>query len=269
MADIATNWVDNIGMSEDAAYLNALGTAVNNATHATTLSGTFASLPAASSANTGAHYFCTDCDSIYKSDGSAWKKIRIGGTITTNVGEPPSTSLTTSTLGSATFTSDKDGRLLTCPSASGDNWRIEYTTLSPTSNYTATAYLDLHAVDGNYQNYGLVVLNSGSGSLIKFGPGYSSGWNVGSTKYTNVTTFSADYSNKPPSNMSGNRMPNWFRIRDDATNRYYEYSFNGIDWILNNSTTRTDFITPDRIGWGANNSGGNTIYLRCRSLIVT
>jgi hypothetical protein len=40
------------------------------------------------------------------------------------------------------------------------------------------------------------------------------------------------------------------RIRDDNTNRYYEYSYNGVDWVALYSATRTDFLIPDQIGWG-------------------
>lgn len=273
MTDIATNWTDSIGMTVNASYLNGLGTAVNANTHAQTLVDTYANLPAAAAGNTGAVFFCTDNDAIYKSDGSAWTKIRVAGIANANLTDPPSSSWSTTTLGSTTFAASLDGRLCTCPSAAGDNHRVEYRALSPTSNYTCQAVFTFGAIAAsNVLDGGLYLRESSSSKLISFGYSYASGWNLYVTKWTNATTFSAHYTNiAMGAAATGNQVtgyPPMLRIRDDNTNRYYEYSFNGIDWNAVTSNGRTDFLTADRIGWGMLNSSGTTASLRLRSFKV-
>ena len=244
---------------------------VNANTAARTMSGTRSALSALSAEDySGAHYFCTDCDAVYKSDGSAWTKIRTGGFGGTFLADPPSSGLTTSSLGSAAFSASLDGRLLTCPTAAGDNWRIEYKSLSPTSNYTATAYLDpVSAPVANSWFTGIVLVETSSGKLIHFGPGSSSGFIAHASKWNSVTSFNAHYVASALSAVDSNReVPRWLRITDNGTNRVFEYSYNSTDWITAHTVGRTDFITPDAIGWGANNNCGSTVLLRCRSLNV-
>ena len=270
MTPLPTNFANNVGMVVDADYLNDLGEAVN----AGVFSGTFASRPAAAAGNAGAHYFCTDCDAVYKSDGSAWTKIRCAGLGAPGLGDPPSSGLSTTTMGSATVSADLDGRVMVAPNASGDNWRVEYKALSPTSNYTARALFRPRLQSGTFCSGGLVLFESSSGKLISFNYNLVSGtWTLVANKYTNATTFSAQYATTPMgilttgSDHSG--YPPLLQIRDDGTNRHFEYSFTGEDWQeLGSGVSRTDFLTPSHIGWGLNNNSGATARLRCRSLKI-
>lgn len=270
MADLPTNWVDNVGMVEDAAWLNLVGTNVNANTHARTLYGTFAARPAASADNNGALYFCADTDSVYRSNGSAWAKIRINGQFSANLVDPPSSGL--STVGTGTFSSDKGDRLLSQPSTSGDSFSVEYKALSPTSNYTARAYIDFTLnPKENAQRAGLALRESSSGKLISWGLTNVSGQAYRAVKFNSPTSWSADYYTLALSDNLGG-FPNWLQIRDDGTNRYFEYSLNGLDWVTAFSVGRTDFMTPDQIGWGASWNGGSKPYpdkIRCRSLSVS
>ncbi|WP_264076173.1 hypothetical protein [Mycobacterium gordonae] len=62
-------------------------------------------------------------------------------------------------------------------------------------------------------------------------------------------------------------MPNWLQIRDDGTNRYFDLSVNGVDWVTAFSEGRTAFITPDQFCFGATNeSTGADVVMRLRSL---
>lgn len=181
---------------------------------------------------------------------------------------PPSTGWTS--LGSPTVTTSYSSRLMTETAVAGDSIRGEYRTLSPTSNYTATFYFDWSLPATNYAQAGILLRNSGGNLLIFYGASYSAGMNLGAVKWTSQTVFSANYRLIIASNFTP--FPNWLRIRDDSTNRYYEYSPNGVDWVLFQSTTRTDFLTPDQIGWGhnPNNTGGAyTTAARLRSFKVT
>ncbi len=265
---LATNWVDNIGMFVNAAYLNQVGTEVNANTSAQTLAGTFASRPAAATSNSGAVYFCTDTDAIYKSNGSAWTKIRVAGAGGT-LADP--TALTSFNLGTATLTSDKGDRLLTIPSVAGDNLRGEYQTLSPTSGYTAAAYIDLINAPSTLSTYTGLLLGNSSGSYITFGLSYGAAlgsFGISIFKWTSATAASAAYQSLMGTTLLP-ALPRWFRIRDDGTNRIFEYSRDNIGWNTLFSVGRTDFLTPDRVGWFGYNTSGSTIQVRNRSFVIT
>ena len=222
----------------------------------------FGGRPAADVDAKGRQYASSDCGRIDRDNGGAWENIYLGPKAFAV--EPPSSGWSTTTLGSASFAASEDARKLSTPSAAGNNWRVEYRTLSPTSNYTCTAYLEGALPPSSSFVHGLVLMDN-SGQLIYFGLGYISGtWSMASSKYTNATTFSADY--KVTALTAIGRMPNWLSIRDDGSSRYFDYSFNGVDWMNFYSVSRTDFLTPTRIGWGANNiASGNTVITRLRS----
>ncbi len=230
--------------------------------------GTFAALPAAGTS--GNVYVCTDIDLILRDNGTSWDRIHIGseGGIAT---APPTSSWTTTTLGSATIAASLDGRLNTCPSAAGDNWRIEYRTLSPTSNYTFTVFLESLLYHSNLCKTAIILRNGTSGNFISFGLSYDTGsfggYGIQTIKYSNPTTGIAIYSSQSAAQLPFG-LPKWLRIRDDGTNRFFEFSDNGIDWMLHYSVGRTDYITPDQIGWGTDNSSGQTIKARLRSWSV-
>lgn len=187
-------------------------------------------------------------------DGStAWKNL--GWATDAPFVPPPSTGWTA--LNSGSVTDNTDSRSNTMASAAGDNWRGEVRTLTPASSYTATLYFDWSLPDVNFAEAGLILRNSTSGSFLTYGPVFNNGFTLSTIKLTNPTTVSATYKAQGVGSLA-HGLPHWLRIRDDATTRFYEYSYNNIDWILHFSVGRTDFITPDQIGWGisANNSGG-------------
>lgn len=261
---LATNWVDGIGMFVNAAYLNQNGSETNANTAARPQYGTRSAMPAAAPENNGAQYYCTDCDAVYQSNGTQWTKIRVGGQAAPGIADPPSTGWSTVNLSTDMFANHLDGALLTTASAGSDNWRLRVRPLSPSSNYTAQFYLDPSFVDAGTWRSGIVLRNSSSGSFVALYFLRSSGsYSVTVDKWTAAGTFGSTYV------TSGvfNSVPRWLRFRDDGTNRYAEYSYNAVEWITAHSVGRTDFITPDQIGWGASNtSTTKTGYLRLRSL---
>lgn len=262
MSAIPTNFVDNIGMFVNAAYLNNLGTEVNASTYARTLTGNRSALPAAAATNNGALYRCLDCNAEYSSNGSAWSKIRIGGNAGAPMADPPSSGLTTTPMGGATFTTDKDSRLLTLP-ASDSNWRVEYKALSPASNYTATAYIEVPDRGTNAFVTGLVLLSASGTTLIGFGPGNNTSF--GAMIFGAAALNAINNTIGTDTNLLG--LPNWYRIRDDGTNHNFEYSLNGIDWRTVLTQGRTAFLTPAFIGWGGITTG-SARTARLRSLVI-
>lgn len=263
---LATNWVDNIGMFVNAAYLNQNGTETNANTNARPKSGLYSALPSAG--NSGAVYYATDVGIVFRDNGTSWDVVGNGQPAFTL---PPSSGWSTNTLGSATFAADKGGRVLSIPSVANQNFRVESRALSPASNYTVKAAIDVHAAipaTTVYFHSGLVLMDSATGKLIHFGiskHAATTTMGVQVRTWTNATTWldilAHDIFNLMP-------PPRWLRIRDDNTNRYYEYSINGQDWQLLWTQARTTFITPDKIGWGADNSTGNAATLRLNSFTL-
>src|SRR5581483_10353241 len=226
--------------------------------------GAFASRPG-NGTTVGDLYECTDIGNEYRWNGSSWDMTR-GGVLTAFT--PPPTS-GWSALNSGSVTTGLDSRVSTLASSAGDSWAGETRTLSPASNYTAVFYFDWALFGTNYSGGGIILRNSGSGSLVTFAASFDSAqgnWTLAAAKWTTATTFSAAYTTRATATLI-NGLPNWLRVRDDATTRFLEYSNNGVDWVAHSSVGRTDFITPDQIGWGinSNNSGGtytNTARLR-------
>lgn len=265
----STDTLTNKTISGSSNTVTNLGSSVSS-------TGTYASLPAAG--NTGRVYICTDVGLVLRDNGTTWDIVWAGDASTGAIA-PPSSGWSTTTLGTATFAADRGGRLLTCPTSSqtaSATARLEYRSLSPTSNYTATWYFDLPILPHRITRYGAVLRESSSGKFIVWGnmnyyDGSSYAWNNSVLiKYTNTTTISSEsVLGYPP--LDGGGMPQWFRIRDDNTNRYYETSLNGLDWATLSSEARTTFLTADQIGWGmdfAVSSPTRTTTLRLRSFSV-
>ncbi|EFG75298.1 hypothetical protein HMPREF0591_4798 [Mycobacterium parascrofulaceum ATCC BAA-614] len=264
MTDIRTDWVDNIGETVDADYLNGLGSNLNANTHARTVCGNRSARPAAAPENSGGTYRCLDCNAEYLSNGSAWSKIRIGGHAGPPMADPPSSGLTTTPMGSAALTADRDGRLLSMPASDG-NWRVEYKALSPTSGYTATAFVEVPELGSNALLAGLILLSSSGTNLLGFGPGNNGAFGAfvfGANALSGITSTRG-------SNTTLLGVPNWYRIRDDGTNLNFEYSLNGLEWRSVLSESRTAALTPAYIGWGGINTGGSARVARMRSLAIT
>lgn len=255
MAALKTTWA----LTETYAHTdqNITAIAVNGLNGA----GVYSSRPSASFP--GRRYDCTENGNTYQDNGTSWDLISVAGSGSPGV-EPPGSSWSTTTLGSATFTAVAGQRLLTCPSAVGDNWRIEFRTLTPTSNYTFTTYLEHHSTLADVSYSGMVLRNSSSGSFVVFGPELTATTGIVRVRammWNSVTSFSADYGTpRSVAQLPGAIIPKWYRIRDDGTNRIFEHSMNGSLWFPFASTTRTNFITPDQVGWGLTNGTGLTAW---------
>ncbi|AXF51526.1 hypothetical protein CONSTELLA_36 [Mycobacterium phage Constella] len=266
--DLRTDYEDDVD-EIDASWFNDVGLAVNENTAARAKKGLFSALPAAGAA--GRLYFSTDTGTILRDNGTSWDVV--GRCDVAHI-LPPASSWSTNTLGTATVTADKDGRLFTIPSSGGLlTPRIEYRTLSPTSNYTVTARIepaDFARSEG--QSYsGLILRHGSSSNTIIFGYMVYAGQvnNLIVTQGNSGNLIGSHYTYAPVDRFPG--FPRWLRVRDDATNRYYEFSINGIDWVEFYSGSRTNYITPDQVGWGGSQSTSLTrsLVVRLRSFNVS
>jgi hypothetical protein len=186
---------------------------------------------------------------------------------------PPTSGWSSYNLGSNTATADRGHQLLTVASDATLNLRGRVRTLSPSSNYTAEFRCDAiyppATSSAIYWFYGIILVDSGTGKTILFGVGdLSSGSAAVNITVANYGTSAGGSATVPFARpISTGPYPQWLRVRDDATNRYYEYSFNRFDWDSAYSETRTTYITPNQIGYAVINTATSlTGVLRVRSM---
>lgn len=256
---IRTDWVDNVGMVEDAAYLNGVGAAINANTNARAGAGTFASRPAASTC-AGRLYYCTDVNLIYLSDGSTWQKLRMDG-FAGPLADPPTSGWTA--VGSMATATSNDAQVVTVTSTGGSAFGGVVRTLSPTSNYSANfALFQGWSVPGtNRWRLGPTLRESSSGKAITFalwfngstGGTYEIGhWASGSLSA--VTTSGT---------LTYATVPSFMRIRDNGTNLYYEYSTDNLNWTSIYNEPRTGFMTANQVGIGGDTwASAGTVTVR-------
>jgi hypothetical protein len=96
---------------------------------------------------------------------------------------------------------------------------------------------------------GIVLRESGSGKLV--GCNLSQDAEIRMSKYDSPTAFSSHYSSNGGIRYSGGLL--WLRFTDDNTNRKCWISMDGINFWQVSTIGRTDFITPDEIGFFVNN----------------
>ena len=242
---------------------------INANTAARSSAGLYSALPAAG--NVGALYFATDNGWLLRDNGTSWDAYVDGQPIT----PPPTTGWTDVNLGTDTVVADLGAQLMTVAARSGlGNWALRVRTLSPASNYTAEFRLDytppISSTQGSFYGFGVVLRESSSGKIVTFAVGDNSSGNsliaLSVTSWNGPTGSSSSiYTDEEPVAY----FPNWWRIRDDGTNRYFEYSLNRLEWITALSHGRTTFITPDQIGFAVWNVGTlPTIKCRVPSLSI-
>lgn len=214
----------------------------------------------------GRQYWPNDVGLALRDNGTKWETVWGGvlGALT----PPPSTSWSWVNQGAAATATELGGERVTAPTSTR-NWRLRTRTLTPSSNYAASAFVEVAAAAANAWYSGVGLRNSSSGSFITFGPALDATnlSHLAVYRWTNATTVSAAQLAKVTYTLPGGVIPNWYRVRDDGTNRYFDYSINGVDWITVYSEGRTVFITPDQFCFGASNEGsGADLTFRLRSL---
>lgn len=278
MTDLRTDWQDNAGQVEDAAFLNQVGELMNANTHARPKTGPFADRPAASDVTSGALYFCSDNSSLYQSNGTNWVKVLIGGRSSDAMGDVPTTGWTAVNMQTgASWVSDKDGMVFTIPSMSTHPVQYQYRAY-PTPPFALTVNMDgfiagNNTPSSNTSAIGGICISDGT-KFILFGQGLvvqtvgtslstQGSWATAVSEIPNYTA-NASTGKTWPINLLGG-VPEWFRLSDNGTNLIYQYSFNGVDWLTLFSEARTAFLTPSRIGVGGSNFFGVDFLLRVRS----
>ena len=163
--------------------------------------------------------------------------------------------------GGASTSATNGGVFLSIPSSAATNFRGR--SKAKTAPYTITAaILPLFFPLNSTRNFGLFFTD---GTLVHaLGIGFSNtvdgSWFLSSTKYTNSTTFSANYT---AATYQCHRPVMWLRIADNNTDRICSISSDGQNWIVFTTVGRTDFLTATSVGFGGDilnsNAGGVTL----------
>lgn len=157
--------------------------------------------------------------------------------------------------GAATVTLGKFGIALMAPfSGAGTRSLRIRDKAAPATPYTITVGLMCTAIHltgaSNEVEFGIGFRNAGAGTLAGafFDSFQVTPRSLNIRKFTNPTTFSADYLNFD-SNGHDNHII-WLRIADDGVNRITSISADGYNFIVLHSVTRTDFLTADHVFFG-------------------
>lgn len=219
-------------------------------------------------AKAGHLFLPTDAYAIQRDTGSAYEQWGPAFKLTV----PSDSGFAWVNQGTSAIATVKDALVLTGgATGSGANVSLRVKT-APAAPWTLTVCILPTMANKPFQSYGICFRESSSGKLhvldvLTTDLGLTTPF-IRSTKYTNATTFSADYTSTRLSNLI-----NWLRITDDNTNRKCYWSGDGQNWLQLDSQTRTDFLTADQYGLvvGTENSLTPNFapILNCVSLAVT
>lgn len=218
--------------------------------------GTHAAKPAAG--RSGRLYLPNDGFVVLRDDGTNWVPFGPVFPLT-----EPTGSFAWVNQGSATITTTKGGQILNSPGAgAGTSLRIREVT-APATPWTLTALWLPHVAHKTGLRSGICFRNN-TGGQIATAHFADNDLHVG--KFTNATTFSADYLSIPVTEFNGL----FVRIADDGVNRITSISRDGQTFVQVHSIGRTDFITSgaDRVGFFVDSSNSATPNLDCAMTLL-
>lgn len=154
--------------------------------------------------------------------------------------------------GSATFSLANGFGYLTSPTTGAANFRI-IKRLVPTAPYRLTlGFVPFHHPSGNNQR-GVILRESSSGKLVSWVVNWAAGGPIfEALKWNSPTSANSSYTITPNSAAHLRGPLHFLQIHDDNTNRLFKYSVDGVNFFQVGSSTRTDFITPDEVGFAVN-----------------
>lgn len=266
--------------------------------------GLLANRPAAGSA--GAKYWATDTSTEYYDDGTQWQSlipsgssytlpiasssqlggVKIGsgisvagnGTISTSGNGLGVTSLTQPAAYSnwtwvnqagATGADSGNGVMITSPTnIASDNVSMLVQALGVSKPYTVILGCYSYVTPTQNNRAGLILRQSSNGSFVllsQIGSSasyYATRWNSPTSYNSAVGSIAGPYD-------AGLNNLTFFRIKDDGTNRTYAASLDGYVWVQVATSTDTDFITPDQVGFGVHTATTVQAIIRAVHLSVT
>jgi hypothetical protein len=157
--------------------------------------------------------------------------------------------------GGASVDLTKGGIYLLAPAqASGEQWRIREIA-TPAPPFTVAMYMIPHGFPANFWSAGLIMRDSVGGNLVSMTVGFSTTLHVGLNNYNSGFTFNFNHAA-----IEADDLPwpvRWMAVTDDNTNRIWRMSGDGQHWQKLLTVSRTNFITPNRVGFMANSVNGS------------
>jgi hypothetical protein len=218
------------------------------------LTGTYVARPSAG--NEGRRYYCNDSPMHFYDDGTIWRARMYGF----EVKEFSDSGFSWANQGGATLDElDRGYASLFVPGNVVTSLRMRVKT-APTAPYTFKALFSIFHSTTASQIGGLIVRDSVSAKLIVFGFNHNGVAVV--NKYDNESSFNSAYTTTVTTFIPGFNLSAaiWIRIRDNATTRFYEMSMDNQHWLTIHSAGRTDFVTPNQIGFAG--SSGSSLPFR-------
>jgi hypothetical protein len=128
---------------------------------------------------------------------------------------------------------------------------------APATPYVITAIFLSNILAVAQSSFGLIQRNAGAGTFAYFQvfAAATGALTLSVANYNSPTSFSA----QPASAALIPFGPLFFlRMADNGTNRIYSYSYDyGRTWTVLYTVTRTTFVTPDQVGFGADASNAS------------
>lgn len=206
--------------------------------------GSYASRP--TTIETGMRWLCTDRPFILHYNGSSWDHY---GPVW-RLKRPDTTGMTWVNQGDASFTNQTFS--IVTPNATAQIKGLVQA--APTPPYTVEGVWQLQEEFSEFWGAGIFVRDSASDKCISWGGFYRStgGLQGDIVKWNSPSSYNNSYYALINQLLPITTLPHrniWWRIRDDGTNRYFEYSINGFRFLEKHNTLRTDFCTPNQVGF--------------------
>lgn len=173
----------------------------------------------------------------------------------------PSIAGTWVNQGTSTLTNTGGVAVLSAQSGGGGNNIRGQFFSTPATPYTISLRFVISGLMLGYDTCGLYLRQSSDGKLIALTNGIregGSGQVVGYAvqKFTNVTTFSANYGASPWYGQVGTySVLSAVQVVDDGVNRTFQVSQDGVNWSTLATNGRTDFLTADQYGYACDAHG--------------
>lgn len=214
--------------------------------------GAYASLPSENKA--GRLYIPTDGYGVFYNNGSGWLNYSPWGV---QLYPPSNGSFSWINQGTSTITQVGSGLALLGTGVAGVNTVIRAKTLAASSNYTCRVLLWPSTTLTTSRSFGVCLLDN-TNKAVTFG--CTLGTAAGPQVFENYLNSPTSYSSTPGAVTAvWPSSPMWFQIHDDGSSRILTYSTDGQAWFDVFQQTRTDFITPTKIGFYVDADAGDCL----------